>query len=1191
MFALPYRKTMKLKTIEIKGFKSFGDKVALQFIDGVTGIVGPNGCGKSNVVDALRWVLGEQKTRMLRSEKMENVIFNGTKKRRQASMAEVHICFENTSGLLPVEYREVTISRRLYRTGESEYMLNGVNCRLRDISTLLMNTGVGSDSYAIMELRMIEDILSDKDNSRRLLLEEAAGISRYKARKKESLAKLQETEQDLSRVDDLVHEIEKNMKALQAQARRAEKYVRMKDEYRTQALRLAATQMSSLGSDLARQESECQQLASQQIELDAKIASSEAAAQEFKYTLIRQEQELRALQTQARAYLDETRALEQAKQLGGEKLSSLRRQEQLISERLSSDQATLNELIRIQSDAHEEIQKLSLQVAQYLEAKNTHSSQLSEKQTELDASTGQLQKKNQALQILTARIHAHERQQAVESGKQESARQELDRIQGETQNVALEWENAQAILRENEQKRTEAHDRLTQLQDQIEQSTQSKSGFVQQRDDLRKGLDQLMRETDKLRNEHQLTRSMIESMEGYPESHKYLRDHGKFGSTPSVVADLMQADPEWKPVLEAFLEPYLNHYWVHSFEEAQQAVLLLSESSKGRVGFFIQETLIQSASKELELPKGCLDALSLIRCREEHMALFRHLLHGVLVCDEEALSLLAPAVLSGQSNWVLLGKNGVLSIGKNWISGGSIGLFQGKRIGRALRVEELSKSIAKSEKAIERQQLALTKLEQQIGEINQAIEALPLNEQQAKCTELDRAGHQIRQQIALTEAALTRNKGRITELEAFLDRSISTLETTAPDLGTMRSERDQIQAAVLELQPLTESLRLEVEPLRKQFHESSLAWQQSVSRLESQQQSVDQRQQQIERLEHRNIQDRDQLMSIRAEAEQWQNQQGPGDDELAVRYRQQTEWNTRQGQAEDDFLEARNQLTQREEEIRAMRQRRDQVLQMFQMAQNRLSELRIRETSIRERLRVEFELELDALEEVATLDPQQLMGMEQNLSALRSRLADFGPINPMALETYKEVEERNQFIAQQRSDLMAARGSLLETIAEIDQTARERFLEAFGQIRTYFIEVFRTLFSDEDACDLQLVDPQQPLDSQIHIIARPKGKKPLSINQLSGGEKSLTATALLFAIFLYKPAPFCIFDEVDAPLDDNNIDKFNRMIKQFSKQSQFVIVTHNKKTMETTDIMYGITMVEQGVSRVVPVDFRSLSLN
>jgi chromosome segregation protein len=264
---------------------------------------------------------------------------------------------------------------------------------------------------------------------------------------------------------------------------------------------------------------------------------------------------------------------------------------------------------------------------------------------------------------------------------------------------------------------------------------------------------------------------------------------------------------------------------------------------------------------------------------------------------------------------------------------------------------------------------------------------------------------------------------------------------------------------------------------------------------------------------------------------------------------------------------------------------------MFQMAQNRLSELRIRETSIRERLRVEFELELDALEEVAPLDPQQLMGMEQNLSALRSRLADFGPINPMALETYKEVEERNQFIAQQRSDLMAARGSLLETIAEIDQTARERFLEAFGQIRTYFIEVFRTLFSDEDACDLQLVDPQQPLDSQIHIIARPKGKKPLSINQLSGGEKSLTATALLFAIFLYKPAPFCIFDEVDAPLDDNNIDKFNRMIKQFSKQSQFVIVTHNKKTMETTDIMYGITMVEQGVSRVVPVDFRSLSLN
>jgi len=332
-------------------------------------------------------------------------------------------------------------------------------------------------------------------------------------------------------------------------------------------------------------------------------------------------------------------------------------------------------------------------------------------------------------------------------------------------------------------------------------------------------------------------------------------------------------------------------------------------------------------------------------------------------------------------------------------------------------------------------------------------------------------------------------------------------------------------------------------------------------------------------------------MEIRAEADKWQNQQGPGDEELSERYRQQSEWNTRQGQAEDEFLEARNGLSQQEDDIRDMRHRRDKVFQVMQLAQNRLSELRLRENSIRERLRVEFEMEIDALEGTAPLAHEQLSGIEQNIAGLRTRLAEFGPINPMALETYKEVEERNLFIAKQRSDLLEARGSLLETIAEIDQTARERFLEAFGQIRTYFIEVFRTLFSDEDACDLQLVDPKQPLDSQIHIIAQPKGKKPLSINQLSGGEKSLTATALLFAIFLYKPAPFCIFDEVDAPLDDNNIDKFNRMIKQFSRQSQFVIVTHNKKTMETIDIIYGITMLEQGVSRVIPVDFRSLSMS
>ena len=1182
---------MKLKTIEIKGFKSFGDKVSLQFIDGVTGIVGPNGCGKSNVVDALRWVLGEQKTRMLRSEKMENVIFNGSKKRRQASMAEVHICFENTTGLLPVEYREVTISRRLYRTGESEYMLNGVNCRLRDISTLLMNTGVGSDSYAIMELRMIEDILSDKDNSRRLLLEEAAGISRYKARKKESLAKLQETELDLSRVDDLVHEIEKNMKALQAQARRAEKYVRMKEEYRAQALRLAATQMSTLGSDLGQQEAECQQLATEQTELDARIAKAEAVAQDQKNNLIRQEQELRALQAQVRAYLDETRALEQAKQLGGEKLGSLRRQEQLIGERLSADQLTLSELTITQSDARQEIQTLTIRVEQLLDAKNTHSFQLNEIQTEADSYTRQLQLKSQELQNLIARIHAHERQQAVETGKQESAQQELSRIRAESEKAEGDWETARVALRDNERQKTEVSERLGILQGQAEQGTQHKIGLGKKRDELRTELDKLLRETDKLRNEHQLTRSMIEGMEGYPESHKYLRDHGRFTTTPAVVADLMQAEPEWKPVLEAFLEPYLNHYWVQTIWEAQQAVLLLSESSKGRVGFFIQEALLQSKSKETKLPEGCVSAYSLISCRNEHAPLFQYLLQGVLVCDEDALTRLGSDVLAGQSSWVLLGKNGILSIGKNWISGGSIGLFQGKRIGRALRVEELGKAIEKAEKAIERRKSTLSRIEQQIGEVIREIESLPLAEHQRNWADLDRAGNQICQEIALFEASLSRNRNRIGELEAYLDLSHASLESSVPDMGVMVAERDQSQNEIRDLQPHSDEIHQKVEPLRRQFHESSLAWQQSVGRLESQQQSVNQRQQQIERLEYRMAQDRKQLMEIRAEADKWQNQQGPGDEELSERYRQQSEWNTRQGQAEDEFLEARNGLSQQEDDIRDMRHRRDKVFQVMQLAQNRLSELRLRENSIRERLRVEFEMEIDALEGTAPLAHEQLSGIEQNIAGLRTRLAEFGPINPMALETYKEVEERNLFIAKQRSDLLEARGSLLETIAEIDQTARERFLEAFGQIRTYFIEVFRTLFSDEDACDLQLVDPKQPLDSQIHIIAQPKGKKPLSINQLSGGEKSLTATALLFAIFLYKPAPFCIFDEVDAPLDDNNIDKFNRMIKQFSRQSQFVIVTHNKKTMETIDIIYGITMLEQGVSRVIPVDFRSLSMS
>ena len=1179
---------MKLKNIEIKGFKSFGDKVALHFTDGVTGIVGPNGCGKSNVVDALRWVLGEQKTRMLRSEKMENVIFNGTKKRRQSSVAEVHVCFENTSGLLPVEYREVTISRRLYRTGESEYMLNGIGCRLRDISTLLMNTGVGSDSYAIMELRMIEDILSDKDNSRRLILEEAAGISRYKARKKESLTKLQETEQDLSRVDDLVHEIEKNMKALQVQARRAEKYARMKEDYRQQALRLAATQMCALQTELDSHATESRRFSDEQAALDARIATAEAGVQEYKNRLLQQEQALRTLQAQARAFLDETRSLEQAKQLGGERLQSLRQQEQLISERLSNDQAALEELTQAQEQHWSHIQTTESEVGQRLQEKTTRANELNEKQTELDRLGVALQQKTRELQALVARIHAHERQQSVEAGRQESARQELDRIAKETRQADADQMQVIERLGENERQKAGVLERIESLKQAVKEGEDKKAAFITQRDTLRADLDGLLRETDKLRNEQQLTRSMVEGMEGYPESHKYLREHGQFSGPPAVVADLLQTDPEWKPILEAFLEPFLHYYLVHTAEEAKQAVMLLSEAARGRVGFFVLESFPRAGKKEPPLPAGCTTAYSIIRCHAEHAPLFRHLLQGVLICEEDSISPLIEPVLGGQSPYVLLGKSGVISIGKSWISGGSIGLFQGKRIGRALRIEELAREIEKNELEISQRKAFIAGLDEEIRQVGREIEAIPLSELQRTSTELDAAGNQIGQQRALVEAILTRNQRRMGELEGYLNKGENGGETENQDVEILKAQRDHIQQEIDELQPAAEGLRLEVDPLRRQFHEAGLAWQQAVGRLESHRQSLNQGQQQIRRLEDRMLQDKAQLQQVRGEAEKWQEQQGPGDEELSERYGRQAELNTGLGQAEEDFLEERNKLSRLEEEIREYRLRRDQGVQLQQASLNRLNELRVREISIRERLRVEFDLELEALQDAEPVAPGELSAMEQRTADLRSRLSEFGAVNPMALETYKEVEERNVFITRQRADLLNARSSLLETIEEIDQTARERFLEAFAQIRTYFIEVFRTLFSDEDACDLQLVDPEQPLDSQVHIVARPKGKKPLSINQLSGGEKSLTATALLFAIFLFKPAPFCIFDEVDAPLDDNNIDKFNRMIRQFSRQSQFVIVTHNKKTMETTDVMYGITMVEQGVSRVVPVDFRSL---
>jgi chromosome segregation protein len=438
---------------------------------------------------------------------------------------------------------------------------------------------------------------------------------------------------------------------------------------------------------------------------------------------------------------------------------------------------------------------------------------------------------------------------------------------------------------------------------------------------------------------------------------------------------------------------------------------------------------------------------------------------------------------------------------------------------------------------------------------------------------------------------LEANRNRQDELELKLKESTDLLSLNEPKLEVIFELVNQLQEQVAQLQQAYNSINEKVQAQSAAFNQANISYHQEFNRLSGLEKDRDFKNSQIEVLNKRTTDNTRILGEVQLEIKTVLGSTDFSDTKLLDMYEQKEHMEKAVQEAEVAYYQARGQLDEIENHIRDQRRENEQNSYLLQQLQEAMNQLRLQENGLTERLSVEFEVDVAALREREVAPVQEAAVLKQMVADMKQKLDNFGPINPMAIEAYQEIESRHVFITTQRDDLLSAKSSLLQTIAEIDETARVKFMAAFNTIRDNFIVVFRSLFTEEDACDLVLVDPANPLESAINIIAKPKGKKPLTINQLSGGEKTLTATALLFAIYLFKPAPFCIFDEVDAPLDDHNIDKFNKLIRRFSENSQFIIVTHNKKTMETTDIIYGVTMVEQGVSRVVPVDFRGLVLN
>lgn len=1173
---------MRLKRLVLKGFKSFANETVINFEEDVIGVVGPNGSGKSNIVDAIRWVLGEQKSRELRLDTMSSVIFNGSKSRKAGGLAEVTLTFENTKNLLPTEYHTVAITRRLYRTGESEYQLNGVTCRLKDITSLFLDTGIGSNSYAIIALGMVDDLLADKDNARVRMFEQAAGISKYKIRKRETLNKLKNTTADLDRVEDLLHELESQLTNLEKQAKRAKRYYEIKEDYQSMSLDLARLQ---IGAIKGKQQELNQKLTGEEDRYrstETIIHGLEANLEKGKKVNLDTEKTLSQRQKDLNEWVGKLRTQENEKRLSEQRLTFVEQNRTKLEDGIQEAKNRIEQLQDSQQNLQERLSQEQQNEQEYktkLEAAEANLRSVRESHGLLKTDLDQMVQQQQAAE---RDLFELDKQKAINTNRAESSKLELERHQHDLDRRQVDIEALENSLKTLEQRISAQQQGLQSLQEKETKRREKLKAKQAEHEALTRQMAKVNRDLDARRNEYKLTKSMIENLEGFPESIRFLSQHKAWDKDIPLLSDCLLVNEEYRVGIENFLDPYLNYYVVRDLGQAQQAIRLLGQSQKGKANFFLLDQFEDYEPPMVLLPDS-IAAIDKVETDPPYRKLVAFLLENVLITEQEDVEQLQ----TGHPQVIWLSRSGRFIRRPFSVSGGSVGLFEGKKIGRKKNLEVLEKAIEKAEREA-------NKLSSHYYNLKDEIEALRTQTEEDEIFNLQKVINQLEQEKVSLTTQLDNHDNRVRDLKAQcgqLEATIQRLEAENKDLEQQHLEKEAIVAEVKnsladkdssyraiadQLSEVSNAYnQINIEFIRQQ--NKGLTLQNELEFQEKQlgdtTQQLQQQQHALEQSAEERIQIEDAILKL--------------DEELKVAYAKRKEMEVQLTEAEQEYFQSRGDLNEIEDQLRQLGKQRQDTQILINGLRDKAADLKFEVNSIVQRLRIEFELDLNEVLNEDQATERSMPELEEKVERLKKRLENYGEINPMAMEAYDEMKERFDSITQQRDDILQAKNDLIQTISEIEETATAQYLYAFDQVRVHFIEVFRSLFTEDDSCDLILEDPENPLDSKIEIVAKPKGKRPQTISQLSGGEKTLTATALLFALYLLKPAPFCIFDEVDAPLDDANIYKFNRIIKKFSQDSQFIIVTHNKLTMEAVDTIYGV-YAKEGVSGVTHVDFRHL---
>lgn len=1181
---------MHFKSLELLGFKSFAEKTKLNFEPGVTAIIGPNGCGKSNIADGIRWVLGEQSAKSLRASSMQDVIFNGTDTKEPINFAEVSLIFSNEKRILPIDYDEVTITRRVFRSGETEYLLNKTPVRLKDISELLMGTGIGTESYSIIEQGKMDLILSSRPEDRRFVFEEASGITKYKTKKKEALRKLEQTEQNLLRINDIITEVKRQISSIERQARKAERYKEDFDKLKDLEIKMAFFDYKALKTRDKTCAIESEDLKGREKEAVAEIGNISSKISRFRQSLDEINQRISEFRNKYTAMSGTLDMNNHKTEINNERIKELADAQESVRKEIDVLRLKIVEAEKVISRLNEDFEKT-------LALKQERRKLVEDKSALLANLAGDIDRTEEKIKV--SRLQTVEylsretkiKNELIKLGADMQNRKARERrLAGEKETVQKELEAVNAVLESMAKEYEDAERKISGIRSDLESKKDARQAAASEIESLQAAIVQEDNRLAAVRSKIELLEDVVKKHEGFYQGVKTIlvkMDEGDalFKGILGVVADIIKVERGHEEAISTFLGDNAQILVTETDDDISHAIEYLKHNRLGKAGFISLETLKKLKNSRspanYQLPQDCRPLKDFVKFDAKYLDVVEHFFLNAYLAT-------SPDNIFGKflpAGTVLVTKNGMMSA-NGTISGGSGS--EGEEmllIGRKSKLESLGAELEGLEAKVEGLKIRVNEKNEAASSLDAGIKSL---EEIFRSEEMNFSGMRMKRD------------GHAQEANKFKD-----------ELSLIDLEMEEVKQVVDDLTKKGEGLNLELNEAEKSkaaaeqyIHESQLIVADNkdkkerlgleIATLVAENQSIDKEEERLKNNREKEEADIRELKeslfakegalgeyasrsrSLEEEITQLRSQNESLSGELKVLNEESAAIEKERSNMADALGVDELQLKDREGAIESLRnQIRDLDV--------KLTETSYKKTNLKERILQSYKIDLEEthLELEDNIDWDNL---KIQVAELKEKLDKLGPVNLVAIDEHKELEERHSFLSHQQEDLVNAKDSLMKAIQKINKTTKELFVETFQKIQVEFKNFFRLLFGGGQA-ELVLVDEQDVLECGIEIIVRPPGKKLQNMMLLSGGEKAMTATALLFAIFKVKPSPFCVLDEIDAPLDESNVERFSRVLKDFLKISQFIIITHNKRTIELADVMYGITMQERGVSKIVSVKF------